>query len=411
MGLLDKLLGYAEIKGPVFVKDFSVEDNSQINKLLELKEQVTEESKEKIDKELMYIKSGLSGEKNVYYELTNIKIPMYCLHDIRIEHDNKVAQFDFIIVVSEFILVLETKNLYGNISIDSEGNFNREYLKNNKKIKEGMYSPITQNERHIQILDDFLRDYKLINKCPIYSLVVIANEKTIVDKKYAKKEIKDLIIKHDQLIERIYKLVGTSNSVKLRHNYMLKIAEIILENHKPIDYDFVNKLGLEFLPIKVEKEEVVVEEETEEDNVLESKLHKKLKAYRFNKSKAFKVKPYYVFNNNEMEQLILMKPRNKEQFLAVPGFGDKKYELFGSEIISIIEEYVNPIIESLKALRLDISRKNDIKAYEVFTNNQLDQMINIIPINKNQLEQITGFKQQQIDAFGDMIIEAIQDLI
>ena len=419
MGLLDKILGYGEIKGPEFTKDFSVDDNTQLNTLTSLLNQVNDESKIKVEKEILNVRSGLAGEKNVYYELKNSRLPIVCLHDIRLEYKNLEAQFDFIIIASEFILVLETKKLFGNINVDNEGNFTREYQINNRTFKEGMYSPITQNERHVRLLDEFLRDNKIIKHCPIYSLIVIANDKTIVNKKFAKAEVKNLIIKHDQLIEKLNYYIKNNNDVKLKHNYMREIAETIIKENKPIEYDFVKKLNLELKPVVNEKvnqpvkEIIPVELESDEiddnDNTPQTKLHGKLKRYRYTKAKELNIKPYFIFNNNELDQLLSIRPTSKEKFLSVPGFGEKKYEQYGEDIIALITENINQIQEALKVFRAETAKQNSLKAYEIFNNQQLDQIIEIMPMEKDQLLQIKYYSKQQVDNYGDQIIRVIND--
>ena len=49
------------------------------------------------------------------------------------------------------VYFIECKNLIGTIMIDSMGSFTREYTYNGKIIKEGIYSPITQNQRHLEL--------------------------------------------------------------------------------------------------------------------------------------------------------------------------------------------------------------------------------------------------------------------
>lgn len=49
--------------------------------------------------------------------------------------------------------------------------------------------PIRQNEIHVGVLEDFLRDNKIIKNYPIESLVVISHDRTIIDKKYATKNV------------------------------------------------------------------------------------------------------------------------------------------------------------------------------------------------------------------------------
>ena len=114
--------------------------------------------KEYVLRDIMLLKQGIAGESNVYYELKNSFVPSLCLHDIRLEHDGHIAQFDFIIITPRFICVLETKKLNDNITINSDGDFFRTILdKYGRDIRhEGIYSPISQNDRHIKLLQDIL---------------------------------------------------------------------------------------------------------------------------------------------------------------------------------------------------------------------------------------------------------------
>ena len=134
------------------------------------------------------LKYGQIGENNVYYELKNSFIPMICLHDIRLKYRGKVAQIDFLIITSKYIYVIECKNLAGDITITDEGEFIRSFKNSYGKVisKEGMYSPIVQNERHINIIKEILNNefkykYKLKR---IESLVVVSNPKTIIKHYY-----------------------------------------------------------------------------------------------------------------------------------------------------------------------------------------------------------------------------------
>ena len=71
--------------------------------------------------------------------------------------------------------------------------------------KQGMYSPIVQNERHISVIKEILsNELKYKHKLRrIESLVVTANPKTIINKKYDPKNISEKIIRYDQIIDKI----------------------------------------------------------------------------------------------------------------------------------------------------------------------------------------------------------------
>ena len=118
MGLFDKL------KEPVFLKDDSEADR-QLAALRELREKATGEVAEKIDEEISLVNAGIFGEQTVRFELQNSHIPMYVLHDLFFEQSGLTAQIDYLIVTRKQTFVIECKNLYGNIEINTAGDFIR----------------------------------------------------------------------------------------------------------------------------------------------------------------------------------------------------------------------------------------------------------------------------------------------
>ncbi len=316
-----------KITKPVFTKEFN-KNNKQIEDLEKLLDIASEDSKTYIENDLKKLKYGAIGENNIYYELKNSFIPMVCLHDIRIEYKDVVAQIDFVIITTKHIYVIESKNLIGDITITKNGEFIRNKKNTYGKVvsKEGMYSPIVQNERHINILSELLKDklsYK--NKLKrIESLVVIANPKTIINKDFAPKEISNKIIRHDQLISVISNMEKNKNIdwVFIEED-MMDISNCLLEHHKEIDIDYTKKYSLSNI----------------EDNktINEDEIRNNLKEFRLNKSKEENLKAYMVFNNETMEQIISLMPKNLEELQMVKGFGDVKVQKYGNDILSIIK--------------------------------------------------------------------------
>lgn len=190
MGLFDKM------NQPIFLKEES--DATQfIIRLKELQGKAIGSVKDKIDKEIKLASIGEIGENNIAFELKNSGMPMYVMHDIYFEIGELSAQIDYIVVTRKVIFIIECKNLIGNIDIDSNGNFIRNYEINGRHIKEGIYSPITQNQRHMNILKQIRRESKsnVVTKMLLdkffnenyKSIVVLANPKTILNAKYAKR--------------------------------------------------------------------------------------------------------------------------------------------------------------------------------------------------------------------------------
>ncbi len=317
-----------EITGPVFTKEYNKE-NKQITDLEKLLTTCNENSKKNIERDIKKLKYGQIGENNVYYELKNSFIPMVCLHDLRIEYKGMVAQIDFIAITSKYIHVIECKNLVGNITITKDGEFIRSIKNSYGKIvsTEGMYSPIVQNERHINIIKEILKEelqykFKLTR---IESLIVTGNPKTIINKKDAPKSISEKIIRHDQLIERIQ---AEQKNKKIDWIFieedMMNISECLMKYHKEIKYDYDKKYSMKSndrIDIKVKSED---------------ELRSELKSYRLAISKKEEIKPFMVFNNETMEELITNRPKNLEELKSIKGFGNVKCEKYGTDLVAMM---------------------------------------------------------------------------
>ncbi|MDW7674362.1 MAG: NERD domain-containing protein [Bacillota bacterium] len=354
MGLIDMLFSVdKKIKSPIFVKDFCKE-NKQLTDLIELSGKIKDgEKKDFIDQDIVFLRAGIEGESNVYFELKNSFMPMLCLHDIRLEYGDYIAQFDFIIITNKFICILETKRLNGNIAINKDGDFIRMIPNKYGKIyrKEGMYSPISQNDRHCNILKEILLKEKLIRNMPVNSLVVMANPKTIIDKQKCPAYISKALYKYDQIIPYFKRHINDEkNDMDVAEKHMYRIANYLVEHHTPLEYDYYNKYRLteedfidnkESLGVKLKTGIRQVNEsgESYQTNTFKEKdkdqLYNELKAYRLQKSKQENLKPYFIYSNAEMEELISKYPTTIEELLNVKGFGKVKAEKYGEDILKI----------------------------------------------------------------------------
>lgn len=358
MGLFQKKIG------PVFLKEES-DSKEIIEKLQTLLNKATGDLKNEIDKQIKIMQYGLQGEQTIAFELKNSGIDMYILHDIYLEVDGLSAQIDYVLVARRNVYILECKNLIGNIDVDNNGNFVRTYEFAGKKIKEGIYSPITQNQRHLQVIKELgLKGRKNVIAKALYdkffedfykSLVVLANPKTYLNAKYAKKDVKEKLLRADQLIVKIKEMEAASKNVDKSADEMRETAEAFLNASAKNNSDYVKKyeellLDLEKAENVVENNEEIVLDEAEteikEETVLEvskesnrEKLVQELKKFRLETSRAEGVKPYFIFNDAQMNDLIEKMPRTKEQLLEVQGFGKVKVEKYGEHILKILGRF------------------------------------------------------------------------
>lgn len=302
-------------------------NNDTLEKQIELLK--TKENTEEITQQIKLLEYGVAGEKKVLYELLNSHIGMFILHDININFNDLNAQIDFLVMTEKSVFIIECKNLYGNITIDNNGNFIREAEINGKKSKNGIYNPLTQCERHIGLLKKITYEkYGTIRKLLFGNklddlftpIVVLANDKTILNDYYAPKEIKKKVIRADQLVNYIRKIDSTKENL-YSEKYIKNYCEALL------NYQIESKY---IEPVNLKENQVPNNEKSD------TELRNNLKNYRLQKSREENNKPYFIFNDKTLEDLIRKRPKTKEELLNVEGLGKYKTEKYGEDILKLI---------------------------------------------------------------------------
>jgi len=339
MLFLDKL------KEPVFLRE-SNSSEAHLEKLKTLHGVSQGEMRKQIELDMKLLNYGIAGEKTVIFELRNSFMPMLVLHDLFLDYKGLTAQIDFLVITKKKVFILECKNLFGNLEVNSNGDFIRTIEINGKMRKEGIYSPITQNQRHMDVLRNIRRESKsnFISRSIFDSIfddnyksvVVIANPKTVINMKYAKKEIKNSIIRSDKLIDYIKIANSDKKEGPIPDKRMYEMAEEFLSYHKENEVDYTKKY-----------EQFIVKQDIEEakpvndivGSIEDTEIYKELKGYRLNKSKEGNIKAFYIYNNLQMEDLIRKMPGNIEELLKVSGFNEVKCSKYGADIINIISRF------------------------------------------------------------------------
>lgn len=341
--------------GTVFFKESS-ETAEYIEKLEHLCDKTEGAFKRDIEKQIKLARYGADGENKVAYELKTSGIDMYVLHDVYFEINGISAQIDYIVITRKRVYILECKNLIGNIEIDSSGSFVRTYELFGRKVKEGIYSPITQNKRHLQVLKElrknsksnfisrmiFEKNFDEVHK----SVVVLANPKTCLNARYAPKEIKQQVIRADQLIAYIKEMDSLVKENTMSEKQMKELAGFYLEKNVPGHSDYAKKYEAMIENLKAKgkeiSEEVIDKQNTREMENVEKpeeaveNLVKRLKEFRKERSRNEGIKAYYIFNDAQMMDLIEKNPATREELLKVSGFGKIKIEKYGDEILAIL---------------------------------------------------------------------------
>lgn len=183
------------------------------------------------------------------------------------------------------------------------------------------------------------------------SIVVLSNPKTILNAKYAPKEIKDKVIRADQVIAYVKNVEKQCKEMKNNDKRMQSVAEGLLSLHTPIPTDYTQKY-VELInsqsetavrqapvpPIIVEKPPVLAPaaETAVSPPPQNDELVAKLKAFRLNQSRAENTKAYCVFTDKQMQELLSKMPKTMDELLGVTGFGPVKVEKYGAAIIDLL---------------------------------------------------------------------------
>ena len=240
MGIFDK------IKEPIFLKE-GTSLQQQLAKLELLLNGADANTASRIQQDIRMVEAGIVGEKNIGFELKNSHLPMIILHDLCLGRGDLSAQIDYLIITRKRHFIVECKNLVGNIQVTNTGDF----IRTIGSKKEGIYSPITQNQRHLELLKQIRKDTKsnimtqvLFEKYfydAYRSVVVLSNPKSILDIKYAPKELKKQIIRADQLIAYIKKVNDEPGIEPSSEKAMEEMAQFFLQQHQEKEVDYTAK--------------------------------------------------------------------------------------------------------------------------------------------------------------------------
>ena len=238
-------MAFFRVQEPVILKEGS-DAKEQLATLESLRETVPRSQGRRLDSDIRALKAGIVGEDRILFELRNSHLPLVVIHDLHLEFEGLTAQIDFLVLTRRRNFVLECKNLYGDISVNARGDFVRSF---GGRRREGIYSPITQNQRHLGLM----KRINLSTKGAIMSallsprfddlyrgLVVLANPKTILHDRNAKKEVKQQLVRGDQLvatIESINSMRGPADG-KIPFKDVMERAERWLSMDTPVRTDY-----------------------------------------------------------------------------------------------------------------------------------------------------------------------------
>ena len=227
----------------------------ELGKLEALRGLVSDESRESLERDILITKAGIAGERQIAFELQNSHYPLVFIHDLQLELKGLRSQIDYLVITPYNAVVIECKNLIGDITVDREGTFVRSFGSGRYRQRTAIYSPITQNERHIQLMKAIVREGRnplehLIQNHILdnyyHSVVVLANKETILSARQALRAIRDKVVRADRLVAYLKRLDQAYAKKNPRDSFksMRATAEWWLSINKPKRIDLSSRYVL-----------------------------------------------------------------------------------------------------------------------------------------------------------------------
>lgn len=181
-----------------------------------------------LHKEKNKLEAGLKGEREVAYILGWLPKNFVSLNNIYLPtEDFETQQLDHLVIGPPGVIHVETKTINGAVLIDEKGDWTVLKAAQNKIVREGMDSPLPQIRRHEIILQSFLKEHFPEFSIPIYSIVVMANSRTIIEGQ----DPHLTVLKKDKLNEYIKSL---PTDTALTPDTIKRIALCFIEHHQDL---------------------------------------------------------------------------------------------------------------------------------------------------------------------------------
>jgi hypothetical protein len=201
------------------------------------------------------MRAGVAGERDAAYEIEFYfsQSPNFVtIHDLRIDHDGRVAQIDHLIINRLLqIWVCESKHFVESVSINAEGEWKRSY----RGHEYGVPSPIEQNKKHIYVLERLFASgavslpRRIFTMRPeLLSLVLVSNN-AIIKRPRAKVEGLDTVIKAERLKSGVFDTwddrVRTMVQRVVSTERIERLGRDLVALHRPIAFDWPAKFGVD----------------------------------------------------------------------------------------------------------------------------------------------------------------------
>lgn len=159
-------------------------------------------------------------------------------------------------------------------------------------------------------------------------------------------------------------------------------------------------------------------------------LYEALKSKRLELANKAGNPAYTIFTNKTLGDLVEKMPKTEDEFLDIYGISQKRCDAYAKDFLPIIinfnesdasivtpsaQKYVIPklknqdeiLFQELRAFRLNHALDNGQKAFHVFGNTTLYEIVESKPKTKEELLDVKGIGERKLEQIGDAVLEIV----
>jgi hypothetical protein len=187
------------------------------------------------------ILAGFKGEVSLDYYLSSLPEKEFIiLHDIRLKIGSYFFQIDTLILHSSFILVIEVKNISGEVYLDSTFN---QMIRTIDGHTDVFPDPILQASKQMTELKRWLTENK-VPEIPVEHVVVFTNSKALIKTSATAPGIFNRLIRNTKLTDKILEYRYVYTKKVFSNKDLTKLSRKLTKHHVPSDQDVLKLFGL-----------------------------------------------------------------------------------------------------------------------------------------------------------------------
>lgn len=154
---------------------------------------------------------------------------VFVFHDLNIYVDGEFAQIDHLIVYQFGFILIESKSITGEVSVNSEGEWSRSY----QRKWSGMPSPIKQVELQMKLLKSLMaaNTEKMLGKLfgtlqtkfggRKWDVLCAISSNAIIEREQAPVDISNKIIKSEFIVDKVLEIMNLPSKLKAKAGFLM----------------------------------------------------------------------------------------------------------------------------------------------------------------------------------------------